>query len=242
MAAEHTVKSYDEELDRMNNAVLEMGGLVERQLAASIASLVRRDADLASRVVTDDRRVDALEAEIDQLALRILALRQPVAVDLRTITASLKVASDLERMGDYAANVAKRTIAIEEIDPIRLTHAISRMAGTVQGMIKEVLDAFRDRDVDRAMAVWRRDEEVDESYNSLFRELLTYMMEDPRRITPCAQLLFVAKNIERIGDHATNIAEIINYAVTGTPVGEERPKGDVTPFHSAKDESGAPGP
>jgi len=242
MAAEHTVKAYDEELDRMNNAVLEMGGLVERQLAASIASLVRRDGDLASRVIIDDRRVDTLEAEIDQLAMRILALRQPVAVDLRTIAASLKVASDLERMGDYAANVAKRTIAIDEIDPIRLTHAISRMAGTVQGMIKEVLDAFRDRDVERAMAVWRRDEDVDESYNSLFRELLTYMMEDPRRITPCAHLLFVAKNIERIGDHATNIAEIVNYAVTGTPVGEERPKGDVTPYHSAKDETGTPRP
>lgn len=242
MTAEHTVKSYDEELDRMNNAVLEMGGLVERQLAASIDSLVRRDGDLASQVIIDDRRVDALEAEIDQLALRILALRQPVAVDLRTITASLKIASDLERMGDYAANVAKRSIALDAIDPMRLTRAISRMAGTVQGMIKEVLDAFRDGDVERAMVVWRRDEEVDESYNSLFRELLTYMMEDPRRITPCAHLLFVAKNIERIGDHATNIAEIINYAVTGTPVGEERPKGDVTPFHSEKDETGAPKP
>ena len=240
MTAEHTVKSYDEELDRMNNAVLEMGGLVERQLAASIDSLVRRDDDRASQVIIDDRRVDALEAEIDQLAMRILALRQPVAVDLRTIIASLKIASDLERMGDYAANVAKRTIALDAIDPMRLTRAISRMAGTVQGMIKEVLDAFRDGDVERAMAVWRRDEEVDESYNSLFRELLTYMMEDPRRITPCAHLLFVAKNIERIGDHATNIAEIINYAVTGTPVGEERPKGDVTPFHSAKDETVAP--
>ena len=162
MAAEHTVKAYDEELDRMNNAILEMGGIVEQQLAASIASLARRDDELASRVITDDRRVDALEAEIDQLAVRILALRQPVAVDLRVITASLKIASDLERMGDYAANVAKRSIAIQEIDPIRLTHAISRMAGIAQGMIKDVLDSFRDRDVERAMAVWRRDEDVDE--------------------------------------------------------------------------------
>lgn len=230
MAAEHTVKAYDEELDRMNNAVLEMGGIVEQQLAASIASLVRRDDALASRVITDDRRVDALESEIDQLAVRILALRQPVAVDLRVITASLKIASDLERMGDYAANVAKRSIAIHEIDPIRLTHAISRMAGIAQGMIKDVLDSFRDRDVERAMAVWRRDEDVDESYNSLFRELLTYMMEDPRRITPCAHLLFIAKNIERIGDHATNVAETVSYMVTGTPVEEERPKGDVTSF------------
>ena len=242
MAAEHTVKAYDEELDRMNNAILEMGGIVEQQLAASIASLARRDDELASRVITDDRRVDALEAEIDQLAVRILALRQPVAVDLRVITASLKIASDLERMGDYAANVAKRSIAIQEIDPIRLTHAISRMAGIAQGMIKDVLDSFRDRDVERAMAVWRRDEDVDESYNSLFRELLTYMMEDPRRITPCAHLLFIAKNIERIGDHATNIAETVSYVVTGTPVEEERPKGDVTSFHQADDDSEATGP
>ena len=242
MAAEHTVKAYDEELDRMNNAILEMGGIVEQQLAASIASLVRRDDDAASRVITDDRRVDALEAEIDQLAVRILALRQPVAVDLRVITASLKVASDLERMGDYAANVAKRSIAIQDIDPVRLTHTISRMAGIAQGMIKDVLDSFRDRDVERAMAVWRRDEDVDESYNSLFRELLTYMMEDPRRITTCAHLLFIAKNIERIGDHATNIAETVNYVVTGTPVEEERPKGDVTPFHQEGDETEATAP
>ncbi len=155
MAAEHTVKAYDEELDRMDNAILEMGGIVEQQLADSIVALVRRDDDLASRVITEDRRVDALEAEIDQLAVRILALRQPVAVDLRVITASLKVASDLERMGDYAANVAKRSIAIQDIDPIRLTHAISRMAGIAHGMIKDVLDSFRDRDVERAMAVWR---------------------------------------------------------------------------------------
>ena len=231
MAAEHTVKAYDDELDLMNNAILEMGGIVEQQLAASIASLVRRDDSLAARVITDDRRVDSLEAEIDQLAVRILALRQPVAVDLRVITTSLKVASDLERMGDYAANIAKRSIAIHEIDPGRLTHAISRMAGIAQGMIKDVLDSYRDRDVEQAMAVWRRDEDVDESYNSLFRELLTYMMEDPRRITPCAHLLFIAKNIERIGDHATNIAEIVSYMVTGTPVEEERPKGDVTSFH-----------
>jgi phosphate transport system protein len=197
MAAEHTVKAYDEELDRMDNAILEMGGIVEQQLADSIVALVRRDDDLASRVITEDRRVDALEAEIDQLAVRILALRQPVAVDLRVITASLKVASDLERMGDYAANVAKRSIAIQDIDPIRLTHAISRMAGIAQGMIKDVLDSFRDRDVERAMAVWRRDEDVDESYNSLFRELLTFMIEEPKNVSRALHLLLIARNLER---------------------------------------------
>ena len=218
MVAEHTVKAYDEELDRMNNAILEMGGIVEQQLAASIASLVRRDDELASSVITEDKRVDALESEIDQLAVRILALRQPVAVDLRVITASLKVASDLERMGDYAANVAKRSIAIQDIDPIRLTHTISRMAGIAQGMIKDVLDSFRDRDVERAMAVWRRDEDVDESYNSLFRELLTYMMESPKTIAQAQTLLFAAKQFERVGDQATNICEAAVYVATGQRV------------------------
>jgi phosphate transport system protein len=150
MVGEHTVKAYDEELDQMTSSVLEMGGIVEQQLAGSTAALVRRDGALASRVITDDRRVDEIEAEIDHLVMRILALRQPVAVDLRVITAALKISSDLERMGDYAANVAKRAIALNEIDPVRLTRAISRMAVTVQGMIKDVLDAFRDRDVDGA--------------------------------------------------------------------------------------------
>ncbi len=231
MAGEHTVKSYGEELDRMNNAVLEMGGLVEKQLAASIAALVRRDDEAAGKVIAEDRRIDDLETEIDVLVTRVLALRQPVALDLRLITVSLKISSDLERMGDYAANVAKRSVAIQEVHPTGLIRAVARMAAIVQGMIKDVLDAFRDRDVEVAMAVWRRDEEVDETYNSVFRELLTYMMEDPRRITSCTHLLFCAKNIERIGDHATNIAETVCYMVSGSRISGERPKGDVTPFH-----------
>ncbi len=229
---EHIVRSYDEELDRVTNAILEMGGLVEQQLSAAITALTRRDVDLATRVVDEDRKVDTLESEIDQLVIRIMALRQPVAVDLRVITASLKLASDLERMGDYAANVAKRTIPLNEVEPLRPIRAIARMCQTVEGMIRDVLDAYRDRDVERAMAVWRRDEDVDEMYNSLFRELLTYMMEDPRHITGCTHLLFIAKNIERVGDHATNIAETINFMVSGTLVEEERPKGDTTAFHS----------
>ena len=227
---EHTVKSYDEELNQMTGTILRMGGMVEQQLAEAITALVKRDPELAARVIQDDKLVDRLEHEVDHLVMRLLALRQPMAVDLRLITASLKISSDLERIGDYAANVAKRADALSQVEPMRPVVVIPRMSLIVQGMIKDVLDAYMGRDVDKALDVWRRDEEVDEIYNSLFRELLTYMMEDPRHITPCTHLLFIAKNIERMGDHATNIAETISFLVTGTPLDEVRPKGDKTPF------------
>ncbi|MBT4427869.1 MAG: phosphate signaling complex protein PhoU [Rhodospirillaceae bacterium] len=227
---EHTVKSYDEELNQMTGTILRMGGMVEQQLAEAITALVKRDPELAARVIQDDKLVDRLEHEVDHLVMRLLALRQPMAVDLRLITASLKISSDLERIGDYAANVAKRAGALSQVEPMRPVVVIPRMSLIVQGMIKDVLDAYMGRDVDKALDVWRRDEEVDEIYNSLFRELLTYMMEDPRHITPCTHLLFIAKNIERMGDHATNIAETISFLVTGTPLDEVRPKGDKTPF------------
>jgi len=168
------------------------------------------------------------------LVMQMLALRQPMAVDLRVITASLKISSDLERMGDYAANVAKRTLALSQSEPMRPMVGIPHMASLVQAMIKDVLDAYVERDVERAEAVWRRDEEVDEIYNSLFRELLTYMMEDPRHITPCTHLLFVAKNIERVGDHTTNIAETITFMVEGRAITEDRPKGDITSYGKAE--------
>ena len=227
---EHTVKSYDEELNQMTGTILRMGGMVEQQLAEAITALVKRDPELAARDIQDDKPVDRLEHEVDHLVMRLLALRQPMAVDLRLITASLKISSDLERIGDYAANVAKRAGALSQVEPMRPVVVIPRMSLIVQGMIKDVLDAYMGRDVDKALDVWRRDEEVDEIYNSLFRELLTYMMEDPRHITPCTHLLFIAKNIERMGDHATNIAETISFLVTGTPLDEVRPKGDKTPF------------
>lgn len=230
---EHTVTSYDEELNQMTGTILRMGGMVEQQLAEAITALIKRDPELASRVIADDQQVDRLEHEIDHLVMRLLALRQPMAVDLRLITASLKISSDLERIGDYAANVAKRASALSQVETMRPVAVIPRMSQTVQGMIKEVLDAYMARDADMALAVWRRDEEVDEIYNSLFRELLTYMMEDPRHITPCTHLLFIAKNIERMGDHATNIAETINFLVTGRALDEARPKGDTTPFATA---------
>ena len=222
---EHIVKSYDEELDRIANTILELGGFIEDQLARAINSLVRRDSKLADHVVADDRKADALEEDINNQVLRILALRQPMAVDLRLITTALKISSDLERIGDYAANVAKRAHALNQFDPVKPSFAVPRMAQTVQTMIKDVLDAFVERDAERAMLVWRRDEEVDEMYNSLLRELLTYMMEDPRHITPCTHLLFIAKNIERVGDHATNMAETIIFLVSGKMVTEARPKG-----------------
>ena len=214
----------------MTGTILRMGGMVEAQLADAITALVKRDPELAARVIAEDNPIDRLEYEVDHQVMRLLALRQPMAVDLRLITASLKISSDLERIGDYAANVAKRASALSHVEPMRPVVTIPRMSLIVQGMIKDVLDAYMERNVDKALIVWRRDEEVDEIYNSLFRELLTYMMEDPRHITPCTHLLFIAKNIERMGDHATNIAETIAFLISGKPLDEARPKSDTTPF------------
>jgi phosphate transport system protein len=226
MAAEHIVKSYDEELQRLNKMIVEMGGLAESQLADAIEAVQERDSDLAARVIEDDAKVDQLERDLDNLAIRLLALRQPMARDLREIVVALKIASDLERIADYAANVAKRSIALSQAPPIQPAHALPRMARLALLLIKDVIDAYVERDPDKALEVWNRDEELDETYASLFREFLTYMMEDPRNIGACTHLLFMAKNIERIGDHATNIAENLYYLVHGTPLTQARPKGD----------------
>src|SRR5271165_1008700 len=240
MSSEHIVKGYDEELRKLSNTITEMGGLAESQLATAIDAVVERDSELAASVVEGDAKVDQLERDLDNLALRVLALRQPVARDLREIFAALKIASDLERICDYAANVAKRSIALSQTPPVRPVYALPRMAHMAQMLVKDVIDAYVDRDADKAYAVWGRDAELDEMYSGLFRELLTYMMEDPRNITPCTHLLFMAKNIERIGDHATNIAEDLYYLVHGTPLIEARPKGDqssleiVTPGRSSE--------
>jgi len=235
MVSQHTVRSYEEDLERVTRDVLEMGGLVEAQLAAAIHALVRRDADLASRVINDDRRIDELEARVDEEVTRIMALRQPMAADLRLVKVALKMASDLERMGDLAANTAKRSLVLTQADPVALRAAIARMGEAVQVMIKDVLDAFAQRDADKALSVRRRDTEVDEMYNGVFRALLTYMMEDPSFITPCTHLVFVAKNIERIGDHTTNVAEMVTYLIKGeTPPGE-RPKSDTTSTFAGPD-------
>jgi phosphate transport system protein len=226
MAAEHIIKSYDEELERLSKMIVEMGGLAESQLAAAVEVVIERDSDRAIRVIEGDAQVDQLERDLDNLAIRLLALRQPMARDLREIVAALKIASDLERICDYAANVAKRSIALSQSPPVGPVHALPRMANLALLLVKDVIDAYVARDADKALAVWTRDEELDEMYASLFRVLLTYMMEDPRNIGPSTHLLFMAKNIERIGDHATNIAENVYYLVHGIPLEQARPKGD----------------
>jgi phosphate transport system protein len=226
MASEHIIKSYDEELRRLNNAITQMGGLAESQLRDAIEAVVKRDSDLAATVVQGDAQVDQLEHDVDGLVVRLLALRQPMARDLREILSALRIAADLERICDYAANVAKRSIALNQAPPVRPVYALPRMARLAETLTKDVLDAYVERDAERALVVWARDEELDEMYSGLFRELLTYMMEDPRNITACTHLLFMAKNIERIGDHATNIAETVYFLVHGKPLTQARPKGD----------------
>jgi len=225
---QHTVKSFDDALNQIDNALAQLGGLVEHQLDQSLQALLRRDVDLASQVAAADERVDAEEERIDQDALALLALRQPMAADLRLVISALKTSAILERIGDYAKNVAKRTAVLAELPPMPPVATIARLGSLAQRMLKDVLDAYTARDVEKAKEVRARDKEVDAFYTSVFRELLTYMMEDPRNITPCTHLLFIAKNLERVGDHATNIAENIHFAVHGRPPVDGRPKGDDT--------------
>jgi len=230
MPTKHIVKSFDQDLKRLDNVIAEMGGLAETQLANAIDALVRRDGDLAERVIDADDRIDTLDREVDNQATTLLALRQPVAGDLRIIIAALRISGVIERIGDYAKNIAKRTVALTQAPPVGPTKTIARMAFLVQDRIKTVLDAYVERDAQKARDVRMGDEEVDALYTSLFRELLTYMMEDPRNITSCTHLLFVAKNIERMGDHATNIAKNVLYLVDGDlPLGR-RPKGDASSY------------
>lgn len=224
----HIVKAYDEELSQLKTMLAQMGGLVEQQLDDAIDSLTRRDTALADRVIQNDERVDVLEHQIEEKAILTIAKRQPVARDLREIMVAIRVASDLERIGDLAKNTAKRTHAMSDQLPRKLMAGVTRMGRLAQVELKNILDAYSRSDSELAMEVWRSDEELDALYNSIFRELLTYMMEDPRNISLCTHLLFGAKNMERIGDHATNIAENIHYLVHGKPLGEGRPKKDVT--------------
>jgi phosphate transport system protein len=229
-SAEHIVKSYEQELNRLRDLITEMGGLVEAQLSYAAASVLQHDAAAASQAVEQDVAVDTLEREVEQFVIRLLALRQPVAQDLRHIVSALKITSDLERIGDYAANVAKRSIVLNQFTlPFNLG-GLSHMCRLVQENLKLTIDAISDNDAQKAIEVWRSDLAVDDIYNALFREFVTYMMEDPRNITPCTHLLFVAKNLERIGDHATNIAETVHYAVTGEALPEARPKGDSSAY------------
>ncbi|WP_420345946.1 phosphate signaling complex protein PhoU [Pelagibius sp.] len=236
MNSEHIVKSFDEELQQLNTVVLRMGGVAEAQFAGAVDAMVRRDSALAEKVVKGDEAIDQMDLELDEDAIRTLALRQPMANDLREVISALKISSDLERIGDYAKNIAKRTIALNQLAHHEAVRSIPRMAKLVQAIIKDVLDAYANHDSNRALDVWHRDEEVDEMYTALFRELLTYMMEDPRNITPCTHLLFIAKNVERIGDHATNIAETTHYLTTGKRIEGGRPKSDTTSFQVVEPE------
>jgi phosphate transport system protein len=233
MVAQHTAKAFDADLSELTRKVAEMGGLAEKQIAEAVDALARRDNELAQRVIAIDAAIDALQAEIEQKAILTIARRQPMAVDLRDIVGALRVANDLERIGDLSKNIGKRVLALSGDFPSqKVIRGVEHMSAMVLGQLKHVLDAYAARDLDAAMVVWSRDEEIDAMCTSLFRELLTYMMEDPRNITFCIHLLFCAKNIERMGDHATNIAETVHYIIEGRPIAEPRPKGDTTSFAS----------
>jgi phosphate transport system protein len=226
----HLIKSFDQELRRLRDMMTEMGGIVENQVALAAIAIIDRDSTSAGRVVEEDLRVDALEREVEQFVIRLLALRQPMAGDLRQAVAALKMTVDLERIGDYAANVAKRSIVLAQFTLPYSMAGLGHMARLVQENLKLTVDAIGENDADKAMQVWRSDLMVDDIYTVIFRELITYMMEDPRNITPCTHLLFIAKNLERIGDHATNIAETIYYAVKGESLPDARPKGDSSAY------------
>ena len=228
MTTDHIVTSFDEELSRLSDLISRMGGLAESQLEDAIQALQTRDSSLAEQAVENDRQIDDLHIEVDELAIRLLALRQPMGADLRHIVTGLKIAPVVERIGDYSKNVAKRASALNQMPPVKPLFTIPRMGRLVRDMVKDVLDAFSNNDVEMARDVWMRDKEVDDMYDSLFRELLTYMMEDARHITACTHLLFIARNIERIGDLATNIAELIQYQVEGRALNADRPKADLS--------------
>jgi len=229
MMSEHTAKAFDVDLQELARKVSEMGGLAEKEIADSVDALARRDGALAQRVIATDISTDQLQREIEEKAILTIARRQPMAVDLREIVAALRLANDLERIGDLAKNIAKRVVALNgDFPPQKLIRGVEHIADLVLEQLKDVLDSYAQRDLAKAIAVWNGDDKIDAMYTSLFRELLTYMMEDPRNITFCTHLLFCAKNIERMGDHATNIAETVYYMVEGRALVDERPKGDTT--------------
>jgi len=228
---DHTTKAFDVDLREITGMVAEMGHEVEKQIANALDALGNRDPDLAQRAVAVDMGIDALQHQIEEKAVLTIARRQPMAIDLREIIGAVRIANDLERMGDLAKNIGKRVVPLsEDLHPANLMLGVERMGELVLGRIRQVLDSYANRDLDLALSVWNGDEEIDSTCTSLFRELLTYMMEDPRNITYCLHLMFCAKNIERMGDHATNIAETVYYIIEGCNITEQRPKGDTTSF------------
>lgn len=226
---EHIMKAFDSDLQGLTRLISEMGGFAEKQVVDAIGALNRHDTALAQRVISDDAKIDALQHEIERQAVLILARRQPMAIDLREIVAALRISNDLERIGDLAKNIAKRVNALAGGFQLQqVMRGIEHMADLVLTQLKNVLDSYARRDSAKAMTVWRSDEQIDAVNNSLFRELLTYMMEQPRNIGVCIHLVFCVKNIERMGDHATNIAETVHYMIEGQALTIERPKGDLT--------------
>ncbi|MGX1743412.1 phosphate signaling complex protein PhoU [Bosea sp. NPDC055353] len=227
---DHIVRSYDADLEGIRRSLAEMGGMAERMLGDSTVALVRRDTALAQKIISADQRLDNLQREVEEKAVLTIARRQPLAQDLRELISAIRLASDIERVGDLAKNIAKRAVAIagQFQPPHRAVVGLEHISRLVQAQLKDVLDAYAATNEQKALEVWKRDDEIDALYTSLFRELLTYMMEDPRNITFCTHLLFCAKNIERIGDHTTNIAETIHYLVTGDSLDANRPKLDTT--------------
>lgn len=219
----HTVKAFDEELGQLRALISEMGGLAEQAINQAMKALVRRDNDAAMKVVEQDHRLDELEMEVERLAVRLIALRAPMADDLREVVAAMKISGVVERIGDYAKNIAKRVPQFAEAKDIGPLAILPEMGKMASEMVRNALDAFAARSPEQAKAVVERDQALDTFYNSVFRALLTYMMENPHNITPCAHLLFMAKNLERVGDHATNIGEMVYFAATGDHLGE-RPK------------------
>ncbi len=226
---QHIMSAFDRDLEAVQALIMKMGGLVEAALGDAADALTHRDEELAAKVRLGDKAIDALEEQVHSECARLIALRSPIATDLRTVLSVMRIATSLERCGDYAKNLAKRATLLVQMSPVGgSSGSIARMAKSVQLLLKDALDAFIQRDAEAAYRVRQSDQEVDQFYNAVFRELLTHMMEDPRNITPAMHLHFIAKNIERVGDHATGIAEQVIYLVTGVVPDSNRPKADVT--------------
>ena len=224
----HIISAFDEDLIQVQAKISEMGGLCEELLAKALELVQNRDPAMAREVIERDRLLDAMETSIEESVVRVIALRQPVAADLRVLIAAMKISTTLERIGDLAKNIAKRAIPLSSARPIKLTASIVRMGRQTLTQLSDVLNAHASRDVDLAVQIWNQDVEIDEMYNALFREVVTYMVEDSRLIGVGAQLMFIAKNLERIGDHATQISEMVYYIVRGESLGDDRPKGEPT--------------
>jgi phosphate transport system protein len=231
----HIVASFDEDLVQVQAKISEMGGVAEELLSKSLESVQNRDAALAREVIERDRALDAMEMELEEQVVKVIALRQPVANDLRVLIAAMKISSTLERIGDLSKNIAKRAIPLSSARPVRLTSSIVRMGRATLAQLADVLNAHAARDVDLAVQIWNQDVEIDEMYNAIFREVVTYMVEDSRLIGVGAQLMFIAKNLERIGDHTTQISEMVYYIVKGESLGDDRPKGEPTGMNFISD-------